>query len=175
MPEFPDFLDQHTTAASDLFITGDSNLQYDQPNNTDVSRLPALLRDNRLRQVMEEPTHRHGHTLDWLVVREDRTRQQAGVLDLALVEHKAVFYELSFGNPTRRKRSVTSRNQKRINLQGFRSDVNSFLAATVNEHHHSSAVEDYNSGLSKILDQHGPLITRHITLTAPPLHGRRQS
>ena len=175
MTEFSDVSDQYTTTPGNFIITGDWNLHYDRPNDTDVSRLRTLLHDNRLWRVIDEPIHRHGHTLDWLVVREDRTRQQAGVLDLALAEHKAVFYELSFGNPTRRKRSVTSRNQKRINLQGFRSDVNSFLAATVNEHHHSSAVEDYNSGLSKILDQHGPLITRHITLTAPPLHGRRQS
>ena len=112
MPEFPDFLDQHTTAASDLFITGDSNLQYDQPNNTDVSRLPALLRDNRLRQVMEEPTHRHGHTLDWLVVREDRTLRQAGVLDLVLADHEAVSCELSSDTPkdtTAQSRQVISR------------------------------------------------------------------
>ena len=40
--------------------------------------------------------------------------------------------------------------------------MNSFVAATVNEHHHSSGIKDYNSGLSKILDQHAPFITCHI-------------
>ena len=92
-------LDQYTTAPSDLIITEDFNLHYDRPNNTDVSCLWTLLPDNRLQQVIKKATHQHGNTLGWLVVSEDRTLQQAGVLDLTLAYHRAVSCELSFNHP----------------------------------------------------------------------------
>ena len=88
--EFSDLLEQYISAPGNLLITGDFNFHYDQPNSADVSRLRTLLHDNRLRQVIHEPTHRKGHTLDWLVVCEDCSLHKAGVMDLALVDHKAV-------------------------------------------------------------------------------------
>ena len=70
MTEFSDLSDEYTTTPGNLIITGDFNLQYDQPNNTEVSHVRTLLHDNRLWQVLDEPTHWHSHTLDWLVVHE---------------------------------------------------------------------------------------------------------
>ena len=90
-----------------FLVAGDFNFHNNRANNTDVSGLGNLLHDNRLQRAIEEPTHPHGHTLDWLVVREDRTLQQAEVLDLVLADHKAVFCELSFDRSKRRKRSIT--------------------------------------------------------------------
>lgn len=111
--EFSDLLEQYITAPGDLLITGDFNFHYDQPNRTDVSRLRTLLHDNRLQQVIHEPTHQKGHTLDWLVVREDCSLHQAGVMDLALPDHKAVVCQLPVEHTKRSKRSVTSRNLKK--------------------------------------------------------------
>ena len=71
--------------------------------------------------------------------------------------------QLPFEHPKRPKRSVTSRNLKKINLQNFQTDVCSFAAATESKCYLSSAVEDYNSGLGNILDQHAPLTARHVT------------
>ena len=161
--EFSDLLEQYITAPGDLLITGDFNFHYDQPNSTDVSRPRTLLHDNRLRQVIHELTHQKGHTLDWLVVSEDCSLHQAGVMDLTLADHKAVVCQLPFEHPKRPKRSVTSRNLKKIDLQNFQTDVCSFAAATESKCYHSSAAEDYNSDLGNILHQHAPLTTRHVT------------
>ena len=108
-----DLLEQYITAPGDLLTTGDFSFHYDQPNRTDVSRLRTLLHDNRLRQVIHKPTHQKGHTLDWLVVREDCSLYQADVMDLALPDHKAVVCQLPVEHTKRSKRSVTSRNLKK--------------------------------------------------------------
>ena len=150
--EFSYLLEQYITAPDDLLITGNFNFYCDQPNSTGVSCLRTLLYDNRLRQMIHEPTHQKGHTLDWLVVREDCCLHQAGVKDLALADHKAVVCQLPFEHPKRPKRSVTSKNLKKIDLQNFQTDMCSFAAATESKCYHSSAVEDYNSGLGNILD-----------------------
>ena len=118
--EFSDLLEQYITAPGDLLITGDFNFHYDQPNSTDVSRPRTLLHDNRLRQVIHERTHQKGHTLDWLVVSEDCSLHQAGVMDLALADHKDVVCQLPFEHPKRPKRSVTSRNLKILTFRTFR-------------------------------------------------------
>ena len=78
-------------------------------------------------------------------------------------DHKAVVCQLPVEHPKRPKRSVTSRNLKKIDLQNFQTDVCSFAAATDSKCYHLSAVEDYNGGLSSILDQHAPLTARHVT------------
>ena len=128
--EFLDLLEQYTTVPGNLLIMGDFNIHYDQPSNTNVSRLRTLLHDNRPLQVIHGPTHQKGHTLDWLVVRGDCCLHQADVMDLALADHKAVVCQLPFEHPKRRKRSVTSRNLKTIDLQKCQTDVCSFAAAT---------------------------------------------
>ena len=84
-------------------------------------------------------------------------------MDLALADHKAVVCQLPVEHPERPKRSVTSRNLKKIDLQNFQTDVCSFAAATDSKCYQSSAVEDYDSGLGNILDQHAPLTARHVT------------
>ena len=84
-------------------------------------------------------------------------------MDLALADHKAVVCQLPVEHPERPKRSVTSRNLKKIDLQNFQTDVCSFAAATESKCYHSSAAEDYNSDLGNILDQHAPLTTRNVT------------
>ena len=131
--------------------------------------------------MIHERTHQKGHTLDRLVVSEDCSLHQAGVTDLALADHKAVVCQLPFEHPKRPKRSVTSRNLKKIDLQNFQTDACSFAAATESKCYHSSAAEDYNSDLGNILHQHAPLTTRHVTdrpsgpwMTAELKEGKRR-
>ena len=66
--EFSDLLTQYTTAPGDLMVTGDFNFHYDQPKCTYVSRLKTIFPDIKLHQVINEPTHWHGHILDRIVL-----------------------------------------------------------------------------------------------------------
>ena len=66
--DFSEFVYQYVTAPGDLLISGDFNLYHAQPDSADVSRFGILPCDNKLRQVISEPTHRKGHTSDWQMV-----------------------------------------------------------------------------------------------------------
>ena len=71
LQEFPEFLTQFAGSHSDLVLLDDFNFHYDDCADTQVNRLKTMLSDHGLTQLIDVPTHRCGHTLDWAVVRSD--------------------------------------------------------------------------------------------------------
>ena len=71
LQEFPEFLTQFAGSHSDLVLLGDFNFHYDDCADTQVNRLKTMLSDHALTQLVDVPTQRCGHTLDWAVVRSD--------------------------------------------------------------------------------------------------------
>ena len=71
LQEFPEFLTQFAGSHSDLVLLGDFSFHYDDCADTQVNRLKTMLSDHALTQLVDVPTHRCGHTLDWAVVRSD--------------------------------------------------------------------------------------------------------
>ncbi len=111
-----------------------------------------------MRQIIQQPTHKHGHILDWLIVREDASPPPCQVLDLALADHKAIICDIPFQRPHRPKRLVTSRSLKKMNTIKFQEDIKSFTNGL-----DSCSVKTFDTSLRQILDNHAPLVTRHIT------------
>ena len=66
-----EFLTQFAGSHSDLVLLGDFSFHYDDCADTQVNRLKTMLSDHGLTQLVDVPTHRCGHTLDWAVVRSD--------------------------------------------------------------------------------------------------------
>ena len=62
---------QFAGSHSDLVPLSDFNFHYDDCADTQVNRLKTMLSDHGLTQLVDVPTHRCGHTLDWAVVRSD--------------------------------------------------------------------------------------------------------
>ena len=71
LQELPEFLTQFAGSHSDLVLLGYLNFHYDDCADTQVNRLKTMLSDHGLTQLVDVPTHRCGHTLDWAVVRSD--------------------------------------------------------------------------------------------------------
>ena len=58
-------LDNHN-----IIITGDLNFHLDNPAELDVRRFSETLADRGMTQLVKFPTHRGGHILDVVIVRE---------------------------------------------------------------------------------------------------------
>ena len=71
LQEFPEFLTQFADSHSDLVLLGEFNFHYDDCADTQVNRLKTMLSAHGLTLLVDVPTHRCGHTLDWAVVRSD--------------------------------------------------------------------------------------------------------
>ena len=163
LEEFSELLSQYADSRSDTVYIGDSNFHYDDCSDGQVSRLRTKLSDHNLTQLVNVPTQKRGHTLDWVVV---RTENSCFCFDSVqdypdLSDHKAAVCTLAVTKPSPRRRLVTSRNIKAICLSDFQSDVRAWVEAA------SQQCSDldlaslvYTDGLRRILDRHAPSVTR---------------
>ena len=132
LEEFWELLSQYADSRSDTVYIGDFNFHYDDCSDGQVSRLRTMLSDHNLTQLVNVPTHKHGHILDWVVVRtENSCFCFNSVQDYPyLSDHKAVVCTPAVTKPSPRRRHVTSRKKfKAICLSDVQSDVRAWVEA----------------------------------------------
>ena len=68
LEEFSELLSQYADSSSDTVYIGDFNFHYDDCSDGQISRLRTMLSDHNLTQLVNVPTRKRGHILDWVVV-----------------------------------------------------------------------------------------------------------
>ena len=90
---------------------GDFHFHFDSQYDSEVCKLKSLLNDCCLRQLVGQPAHRCGNTLDWVIVRDDSVIiDSLDLVDTALSDLSTVFFSFSLRKPGRVEQQVTSRN-----------------------------------------------------------------
>ena len=91
--EFPTLVSEYRHARRDLAFIGDFNFHFEDSSNGDVDHLKTLLNDHDLVQLVDMPTHKRGHVLDWVIVRRDAScLSLETVEDIALSDHSAIYW-----------------------------------------------------------------------------------
>ena len=126
-----------------------------------------MLSDFRLSQLVNVPTHRRGHALDWIVVRSEkslvsleRVRDYAGLSD-----HYVVVCRLAVTKPPPPTRLVTSQNIRAVCSSDFQADIKALVDSTGEKRSYldlGDLVDVYNHGLRQVLDRHAPSVTRRV-------------
>ena len=161
MSEFPELLEDLATRCLKLVVLGDINLHFDSNSDLKVKSLKSLFPTLHLVQHISVPTHRRGHTLDWLIASEDISIQDIEVVDNLHSDHFVMLFSFNLRKPTRATRDVSSRDIRRINLNAFKADVGALQLDS------SDLLHRYNSGLRDVLDKHDIV----ASLTVPPHPG----
>ena len=73
-----------------------------------------ILETRNLKQLITVPTHKKGHTLDWLIVETNMNIFDICVNNYCFSDHFVISFELDSSIPKREKRTVVSRNLKCI-------------------------------------------------------------
>ena len=66
LEQFTDLLESYF-ACDRIFVVGDLNVHFDNLSDPCTAALNAVLANLSLEQLVNVPTHRRGHTLDWLI------------------------------------------------------------------------------------------------------------
>ena len=77
-----------------LFVVGDLNVHFDKPSDISTSALNVVLNNLRLHQLVKVPTHRRGHTLDWLITNRATDALDLTVVDMLLSDHFVISFDL---------------------------------------------------------------------------------
>ena len=151
-----------------LFVVGDLNVHFDKPSDPPTSALNDVLDNLSLHQLVNVPTRRRGHTLDWLITNRSTDVLDLTVVDMLLSYHFVISFDLLFRKPVREKRRIISRNIRATDMHDFRTDVHSLLGSFP-QSDSCDPLGVYNTCLRQLLEGHAHLVTRYVTgrISAP--------
>ena len=165
LEEFESMMDDYLLHPSEVIFTGDFNIHVDNISDNQANRFRATLFSGGFTQHVSEPTHRHGHSLDLLITRENVNLISDVYIHPGLSDHYAVMCTLMLQKPELPKVTLTTRRFKAINIESFSRDVSSSLSSTdVVTDDAEHCVQKYEITLNGLLNKHAPARTRTLKL-----------
>ena len=145
-------------------IVGDFNYHFDCTSCPHVKQLQTLFSDNCLTQLIHDPTHCHGHILNWMEVRENNgSVSQCNVLSTSFSDHDAIVGLTALNNSLTHCRVVSSRNLRKIKSAEMEADIQHLLDTELADCTDTELADRHRAGLRRVLDQHAPLTSRKVT------------
>ena len=133
LEQFTDLLESYV-ACDRLFVVGDFNVHFGNPSDPCTAALSAVLDNLSLEQLFNVPTHRGGHTLDWLITNRATDVLDLTVADMLLSDHFVISFDLLLRKPGIVTKKVMSRNIRSVDMYAFRTDLRNVLeSATQSE------------------------------------------
>jgi len=172
--EWHNYMDQLASDPHELIIAGDVNIHLDNENHPDTRRFTDILTSCNLKQHINDPTHKSGHTLDVLITR-DSTKLLCDppfVHDPHLCDfhghsagdHLGICLKILYKKPSCITQKIRFRKYRTISTPVFLNDVLNASANIDLTQSSQQLVSTYNNLMQKIIDKHAPLITKTITL-----------
>ncbi|XP_071484957.1 uncharacterized protein [Diadema antillarum] len=165
--EFSRLLESVSLLCSKLIIGGDFNFHFDDPLAPNTRKLRDMLESCGLKQVVSQPTHIRGHTLDLLIVREDDDIvSNVSVLPTMPSDHAAIVFTAALVRPPLTKKEIRFRKLHSIDYTRFSEDVKSCFAKAhdTEDLDLCEKVKLFNNSIEDTLDQHAPVTVRSVHL-----------
>ena len=167
LEQFSDLLESYVSC--DRLFVVDLNVHFDKPSDPSTSALNVKLDNLSLHQLVNVPTHRRGHTLDWLITNRVTDVLDLTVVDTLLSDHFVISFDLLLKKPVREKRKIISRNIRAIDMHDFRTDVHN-LHGSATQSDSTDPLGVYNTCLRQLLDRM-PLLLHVLSRTVYLLLG----
>ena len=164
LSEFATYVEQLAITTGKLLIVGDFNIHLDSPSCPFSEKFLSTITSFGLCQHVRDPTHVSGHILD-LVLSRPTDRLIADCLVSGLIsDHFAVRCLVRAHRPFRPQKTMSYRKLNSIDLDLFTRDLLDLPLFTDPGVDVSSLLEQYNSGVAKVLERHAPLQKRKVTI-----------
>ena len=109
--QLPDLLDYVNNLPGFVCLVGDMNIHFDNPLQSLTKQNLTTLSLYNLVQVINEPTHRCGHIIDWVIVRpDDDIHSKSTVTDSLESDHYCTksYFNVSVSKPSTLYRTVNN-------------------------------------------------------------------
>ena len=156
--QLPDLLDYVNSLPGFVCLVGDMNIHFDNPLQSLTKQTLSTLSLYDLVQVINKPTHRCGHIIDWVIVRpDDDIHRKSTVTDSLESDHYCTksYFNISVEKPSTLYRTV--RNIANIDRPSFIADLSS-----VSEFSSVENANQFCDFLRTVLDKHAPPSLRKV-------------
>ena len=133
-------------------LVGDMNIHFDNPLQSLTIQTFATFSLNSLVQVIDKPTHRCGHIINWVIARpDDDIHEKSTATDSLESDHYSTksYFNVSVSMPSTLYRTV--RNIANIDRPSFIGELSS-----VSEFSSVEKANQFCEFFSTVLDKHAP-------------------
>ena len=163
--QLPDILDYVSNLPGFVCLVGDMNIHFDNPLQSLTKQTLITLSLHSLVQVINKPTHRCGHIIDWVIVRpDDDIHRKSTVTDSLESDHYCtkLYFNISESKPSNSYRTV--RNIANIDRPSFIAELSGVSEFSSVEN--ASQICDF---LRTVIDKHAPhSLRKAITHNSSP-------
>jgi hypothetical protein len=159
--QLPDCLDYANRLHGHVCFLGDANTHFDNAEASFTKQVNELLNMFNLTQIVDKPTHKKGHTLDWCVVGEDDVTHKETVVTSGLEsDHLCLIstFTVEVAKPTPVYRYI--RNIRAIDRISFTNDLSSELSKSPSAE--ADQAHLLERSLRCVLDHHAPASKKEI-------------
>ena len=156
--QLPDLLDYVNSLPGFVCLVGNMNIHFDNPLQSLTKQTLSTLSLYSLVQVINKPTHRCGHIIDWVIVRPDvDIHRKFTVTDSLESDHYCTksYFNNSVSKPSTLYR--TARNIANIDRPSFIAELSS-----VSEFSTVENANQFCDFLRTVLDKHAPPSLRKV-------------
>ena len=135
-------------------LVGDMNIHFDNPLQSLTKQTLTTLSLYSLFKVINKPTHKCGHIIDWVVVRpDDDIHEKSTVTDSLESDHYCIKSYINISVSKFSTLYSTDRNMANIDCPSFIAEL-----SCVSEFSSVEKVNQFCDFLRTILDKHAPLL-----------------
>lgn len=162
--EFTEFLEYLCAMDENFIMSGDINFHLDNPTDSNVVILNDLFENFNCFQYVSAPTHKKGHTLDFVLTRnESPSIFDMHVDDVNLSDHFFITFKAQCMVFKSEYKTFHHRNLKSIDIDLFRNELTDTLNQ-LNQSDFGAKIDFYNTQLRALLDKHAPLKKKMVKI-----------
>ena len=158
--QLPDLLDYVNNLPGFVCLVGDMNIHLDNPLQSLTKQTFTTLCLYNLVQVINKPTHRCGHIIDWVIVRpDDDIHKKSTDTDSLESDHYCIksYFNVSVSKPSTLYRTV--RNITKIDRPSFIDELSG-----VSEFSSVENANQFSDFLCTVIDKHAPPSLRKVII-----------
>ena len=149
--------DTQCTENKESIFVGDFNNYFDVASDPVTKQTQSLLSDSGLSQYEHSPTQEKCHTLNILIAPFTNCLIHSVVaLDKLISDHKLILCELNINKQQAKKKTVTLRHFKAINIPSFKFDLKKSTETFMNKNV-SVDTCNFDSICKNVLGSHAPM------------------
>jgi hypothetical protein len=168
--EFDEFLSSVFIKFDKIVIAGDINFHLENPKSTNTIKFNELIGSYGLKQMLEEITHKAGHTLDVVICSHKLVDETSVSVNnvIASVFPTCDHYPCAFNlndkiiSGANEEKTITFRNIKNIDAALFHTNLQNSLDSNSTSPTFEEAINQFNSSCLSVINNHAPLLTKTI-------------
>ena len=157
LTDFGELIEQTSNLSGKLIILGDFNIHVDSCDDAEGGQFSDLLDAFGLKQHVSGSTHVRGHTLDLVISREADDIIQSCEVGTFASDHNAITFTLRSGHSHPKRKTISARKTKSINISNLASDIQSSELSQPLPDHVDDIVHCLDTVLRQLLDRHAPV------------------